>query len=71
MVIKCILFIFSYVTDNGNYIVHLIFKDGIKNVKEMGDKIKSIHGVVEHGLFIDMATKVIVAKQEGIEIKDK
>lgn len=60
-----------YVTDNGNYIVHLTFKDGINDVKEMSEKIKSVHGVVEHGLFVDMASRVIIAKVDGIEIKEK
>ncbi|XP_057758975.1 probable ribose-5-phosphate isomerase 2 isoform X1 [Arachis stenosperma] len=50
-----------YVTDNGNYIIDLYFKQSIGDLKAASDSILQIAGVVEHGMFIDMATTVIVA----------
>ena len=56
-----------YITDNGNYIVDCKF-DKIENPAEMERKIDEIPGVVEIGLFINMANEVIIGKKEGIEI---
>jgi len=57
-----------YVTDNGNYIVDCHF-NRIANPKELNDKINMIPGVVENGLFINMACKVIVGYKNG-DIKE-
>ena len=59
-----------FVTDNGNYIVDCAF-DGIDEAKVMESSINSIPGVVENGLFIGMASKVIVASSDGIRILEK
>lgn len=53
-----------YITDNGNYIVDCYF-DGIDNPKELHDGINQIPGVVDNGLFINMASKVIVGYDNG------
>jgi ribose 5-phosphate isomerase A len=53
-------------TDNGNPIVRCWFDDGIDNPKRLAALIKSRAGIVEHGLFLDMATKVIVAHETRI-----
>ncbi|KAG6579245.1 putative ribose-5-phosphate isomerase 2, partial [Cucurbita argyrosperma subsp. sororia] len=60
-----------YVTDNGNYIVDLYFKKAIGDLKVASDRILRLAGVVEHGMFLDMATTVIVAGELGITIKKK
>ncbi|KZV54421.1 putative ribose-5-phosphate isomerase 3, chloroplastic [Dorcoceras hygrometricum] len=60
-----------YVTDNSNYIVDLYFKTPIKDSDAAGKEIKALEGVVEHGLFLDMATAVIIAGGEGVSIKTK
>ena len=60
-----------YVTDNGNYIVDLYFKKAIGDLKVASDRILRLAGVVEHGMFLDMATTVIVAGELGITIKNK
>lgn len=60
-----------YVTDNGNYIVDLYFKKDIGDLKEAGDKILRLPGVVEHGMFIDMATTLIVAGEMGVTVRNK
>ena len=45
-------------TDNGNYIIDLRFPNGIDHPEEVDREIKQITGVVDHGLFINMATTV-------------
>ena len=59
-----------FVTDNGNYICHCKFKNGISNPRELDKNIKKIDGVIDTGLFIDMATKVIVGNNTGTKIID-
>ncbi|KAK2635339.1 hypothetical protein Ddye_030131 [Dipteronia dyeriana] len=60
-----------FVTDNGNYIVDLYFKKDIGDLKIASDSILRLAGVVEHGMFLDMATTVIVAGELGVTIKNK
>jgi len=50
------------VTDQGNLILDVLFNDGIKNPKEMEMKINNIPGVLENGLFVDLADKVLVGR---------
>ncbi|KAL7001038.1 putative ribose-5-phosphate isomerase 2 [Sarracenia purpurea var. burkii] len=61
----------SFVTDNGNYIVDLYFKEEIGDLKAAGDAILRIPGVVEHGMFLGMATTVIIAGELGVWVKNK
>merc|ERR1719276_53423 len=58
------------VTDNGNYIVDLHFKEAIKDAPAMASELKNTVGVGDHGLFCDMATAVIIAGSDGISVKD-
>jgi len=58
------------VTDNGNYIVDLHFETPIKDARKMAEDIKNICGVVDHGLFCDMSTAVIIAGADGISVKE-
>ncbi|KAE9598089.1 hypothetical protein Lal_00003956 [Lupinus albus] len=60
-----------YVTDNSNYIVDLYFKTPIKDGLGAGKEISKLEGVVEHGLFLNMATSVIIAAKDGVQVKDK
>jgi len=60
-----------YVTDNFNYIVDLYFENPIKDGYAAGKEISGLEGVVEHGLFLDMATAVIIAGKTGVEVKSK
>ncbi|PKA63503.1 putative ribose-5-phosphate isomerase [Apostasia shenzhenica] len=54
------------VTDNSNYVVDLYFENGISgDLVEISDAILKIVGVVEHGMFLGMATSVIIAGKEG------
>ncbi|XP_050237142.1 probable ribose-5-phosphate isomerase 2 [Mercurialis annua] len=60
-----------FVTDNGNYIVEMFFKKDIGDLNVASDAILRLAGVVEHGMFLDMATTVIVAGELGVTIKNK
>ncbi|KAI3730475.1 hypothetical protein L1987_61645 [Smallanthus sonchifolius] len=60
-----------YVTDNMNYIVDLYYKTPIKDAWAAGKEISAFEGVVEHGLFLDMTTAVIIAGKEGVSVKSK
>jgi ribose 5-phosphate isomerase A len=54
------------VTDNGNYLALLRFEGGIPNAHALALVLAERPGVVEHGLFLDMTRKVIVASATGI-----
>jgi ribose 5-phosphate isomerase A len=58
------------VTDNGNYIIDLHFETGIKDARKMAADIKNVCGVVDHGLFCDISTAVIIAGSDGISVKE-
>eukprot|EP00553_Chaetoceros_curvisetus_P010119 CAMPEP_0204624314 /NCGR_PEP_ID=MMETSP0717-20131115/10069_1 /ASSEMBLY_ACC=CAM_ASM_000666 /TAXON_ID=230516 /ORGANISM="Chaetoceros curvisetus" /LENGTH=245 /DNA_ID=CAMNT_0051639665 /DNA_START=35 /DNA_END=772 /DNA_ORIENTATION=+ len=58
------------VTDNGNYIVDLHFEEAIADPVTMANEIKNTVGVVDHGLFCDMTTAVIIAGSDGISVKE-
>ena len=58
------------VTDNGNYIVDLHFDEPIKDARKMAADIKNVCGVVDHGLFCDVTTAVIIAGKDGISVKE-
>lgn len=55
------------VTDNGNFIIDAYFKP-LEDPREMEFKIKRIPGVVEVGLFCDIADVVYVGRPDGVEI---
>ncbi|KAF8719575.1 hypothetical protein HU200_024312 [Digitaria exilis] len=55
-----------FVTDNGNYIVEMFFDDGIHgDLHDISDQLLRITGVIEHGMFLGMATTIIVANKDG------
>jgi len=58
------------ITDNGNYIVDLHFKEAIKDAPTMASELKNTVGVVDHGLFCGMTTAVIIAGKDGISVKE-
>ena len=58
------------VTDNGNYIIDLHFTTPIKDPRKMAAELKSLCGVVDHGLFCDMTTAVIIAGSDGISVRE-
>lgn len=52
------------VSDNGNFILDVDF-GVIDNPKELNEKLLHIPGIVETGLFIDMAEKVYFGNKDG------
>jgi ribose 5-phosphate isomerase A len=54
-----------YVTDEGNYIVDC-WSNGIAEPESTAAEIRSIVGVVEHGLFLGMATLALVGGEDGV-----
>ena len=57
-----------FITDNENYIYHCKFPDGIDNPVLINEKLMDIDGVKDTGLFLDMATKVIVGSANNVKI---
>ncbi|MFC3039573.1 ribose-5-phosphate isomerase RpiA [Virgibacillus xinjiangensis] len=60
----------TYVTDNGNYILDCPFGQ-IKDPATLHNDLKDIVGVIETGLFIGMADKIVVGKQDKVEVISK
>ncbi len=56
------------VTDNGNYLVKCFFEGGIDYPLDLGIKLKNRTGVVEHGLFLKMASIAVVAGKDGLRV---
>ncbi len=52
------------VSDNGNFIIDVDFGT-IKNPSELNNKMLLIPGVVDTGLFINMASKAYIGKEDG------
>lgn len=59
------------VTDNANYLVRCWFPDGIENPYQLARTLADRPGIVEHGLFLGMASLAIVATNRGIKILEK
>ena len=57
----------GFITDNENYILDCEY-ERIKASKELEEEINNIPGVVENGLFIGLATEVIIGRKDGIEV---
>ena len=55
-----------YITDNGNYLARCWFTDGIADAEALASCLAERPGIIEHGLFLNMASTVIVAGTEGI-----
>jgi ribose 5-phosphate isomerase A len=59
-----------FVTDGGHLIVDASF-GRIPNPRALSGALHAIPGVVEHGLFLGMASTAILAGQDGIEVLDR
>ena len=57
-----------FVTDGQHYILHCDLPKSGLNAEQAGEALKSIVGVVEHGLFLSMASEVVIGDPEGIRI---
>lgn len=54
-----------YLTDNSNYIFDIHFDSPILNPGAENDLLKSIVGVIDTGLFLNMAGRVIIGYEDG------
>ncbi len=57
-------------TDEGNIILDCHFP-GLSNPQEMAQLIRAQPGVVEHGLFLGMATEAVVAGMRGVVVYER
>ena len=57
-----------FITDNGNMIVDCTFSGGIPNPLEIHTRMKSIVGLVETGLFLNMTEQAIIGGPEGVKV---
>ena len=53
------------VTDQGNLILDLTFRNGIDDPEQLESKINNIPGVLENGLFVNLTDQVLVGKVEN------
>jgi ribose 5-phosphate isomerase A len=60
-----------FITDNGNLIYECRFEDGIEDPELLEAELRLIPGVLESGLFIELATKVVVASDDGVSVRTK
>jgi ribose 5-phosphate isomerase A len=59
-----------FVTDSGNYLIDCKFPR-IDNPHRLAERIIRVVGVVEHGLFLDIASRVVVAGEQGVRVVEK
>ena len=57
-----------YVTDGHHYIVHCELSQSGLTAEQAADRLKATVGVVEHGLFLGMANRVVIGGPEGIQV---
>ncbi|MGP6139382.1 ribose-5-phosphate isomerase RpiA [Jeotgalibaca sp. A127] len=55
-----------YLTDEDNYIIDL-HMDKIEDPHALERELNQMVGVVEHGLFLDMVTRVLVGRNDGVQ----
>ncbi|OQY26224.1 MAG: ribose 5-phosphate isomerase A [Anaerolineaceae bacterium 4572_32.1] len=58
-------------TDNGNYLARCCFANGIAAPHALARILDERPGIVEHGLFLDMAARAIVAGSGGIRLMER
>lgn len=56
------------VTDGGNLIYDSRFPDGISDPEEVAARLNARPGIVEHGLFLGIASAVVVAEESGTRV---
>ena len=59
------------VTDNGNYLARCWFPAGIPDAPALARQLADRPGVLEHGMFLNMAHRVIVASAAGVRVLER
>ena len=57
-----------FITENCNVILDCFFAGGIADPTDLGARIRNIIGVVETGLFLNMAEQAIIGGPEGVKV---
>ncbi|MBN2370599.1 MAG: ribose 5-phosphate isomerase A [Vicinamibacteria bacterium] len=57
-----------YLTDEGHYIIHCSFDEGILDPHALAQRLRSRAGIVEHGMFLGMASEIVIGAPSGIEV---
>jgi ribose 5-phosphate isomerase A len=57
-------------TDGGNYIYDCAF-GAISDAPALAAALSAVPGVVEHGLFVGLATALVIAREGGVEVIEK
>lgn len=60
-----VIFLFNPNALSGNYVVDIAFTSPVSDVHALASQVSSVVGVVEHGLFLDMASVVLIAEADG------
>lgn len=61
-----------YLTDNGNEILDCHFPEGIADPRALERQLDEIVGVVESGLFVDLAHVCVIGEPDGsVEVREK
>ena len=61
-----------YLTDNGNYIFDIHFNEPMKDPSIIDSQLKSLPGIIENGLFLNIAGRVVIGYDDGrVEIQGK
>lgn len=60
-----------YKTDSGNVIYDAAFGPVIADVPALSHALSCVPGVVEHGLYVGIASKLVIARPNGIEVVER
>lgn len=61
-----------YVTDNGNWILDARFASGIADPRALERRLALVPGIVESGLFVDLAHVMVIGRADGTcEVRTK
>ena len=58
-------------TDNGHYLAMCHFPHGISEPWALAERLNARPGILEHGLFLDMADLVVVGSEEGVRLLER
>ena len=58
------------ISDDGHYLMEASFSE-VKNIETLNAALNEVPGIVEHGLFCGVVTKVIVAGRDKCKIVDR
>lgn len=59
----------AFRTDQGNLILDCAFPEGIADARAVARRLEARAGVVEHGLFLGLATELVTAGPDGVRVQ--